>query len=75
MNVVGHPAIRVNPRRQAMNCLSNNIIQTVAIGFGEEHGLAVVTPESNVVEAAWNMQAEPARHRSTSTLNAMGARA
>jgi hypothetical protein len=75
MNMIGHPAEGVNPRRQAMNCFANHIIQPAAIGLGEKDWLPMVAAQGDVIETAWDMQSEPARHRSNSTVIAMGARA
>jgi len=46
-----------------INCLGNNILEAIAIIFGKKDWLSVVTPQSDMIETTWYMQAESARHR------------
>jgi hypothetical protein len=45
-----------------MNRLGNDVVQAVAITFSEKDRLPMIAPQGDVIKAAGDVQAKPARH-------------
>jgi hypothetical protein len=51
MHVIAHPAIRVKSRAKLIYCARNDLVQQLAVAFGEENVSLVISTQRDVVEA------------------------
>jgi hypothetical protein len=66
MDVVGHPAVRVEPGVAAQEGVSDNPFEQVAIGLAKEYWIAMIAAQGDVIETSWDVQSWPSRHRAGS---------
>lgn len=57
VQMIGHPAVGVQPTDAMFERFRHNLIEQVAVGVAKEYGLPMIAAKSDVIEAARHVQA------------------
>jgi hypothetical protein len=62
VNVIRHPAVRMNPRTESIDRLGDDFIQPITMLVPEENVLSMITTQGHVIETKRNVQPGSSRH-------------